>query len=229
MPDRETDKSSAPPVPRFEPDQGWVPADERLVGVDRRTIAPTLAVFALVIVMSVVLPVIKAMVPLIAVVVLALVIAVRVYELTVGRERDFVRDAMIPEEGRNVITAAELDAMAGNRKARKRDRKAERNRRERKRARYVLNAAYDLADELAAARCAHRPSELARTEVGRIRAGGPLHHGELVTSPRTASIHAAATLLWIGYSATRAYPASTTPRWTRHPTYSQRQRWTCKK
>ena len=63
MPDQETDKSSAPPAPRFEPDQGWVPADERLFGVDRRTIAPTLAVFALVIVMSVVLPVINAMVP----------------------------------------------------------------------------------------------------------------------------------------------------------------------
>jgi hypothetical protein len=63
MPDQETDHSSAPPSPSFEPDQGWVPADERLFGVDRRTIAPTLAVFALVIVMSVVLPVINAMVP----------------------------------------------------------------------------------------------------------------------------------------------------------------------
>ena len=63
MPDHETDKSSAPSAPRFEPDEGWVPADERLFGVDRRTIAPTLAVFALAIVMSVVLPVINAKVP----------------------------------------------------------------------------------------------------------------------------------------------------------------------
>jgi hypothetical protein len=63
MPDPETDKSSAVEAPRFEPDAGWVPADERLFGVDRRTIAPTLAVFALVIVMSVVLPVINAKVP----------------------------------------------------------------------------------------------------------------------------------------------------------------------
>ena len=54
----------ADPVPPwFEPDVGWVPADKRLFGVDRRTIAPTLAVFALVIVMSVVLPVVNAMVP----------------------------------------------------------------------------------------------------------------------------------------------------------------------
>ena len=63
MPDPETDKSSTVEAPRFEPDTGWVPADERVFGVDRRTIAPTLVVFALVIVMSVVLPVINAQVP----------------------------------------------------------------------------------------------------------------------------------------------------------------------
>lgn len=51
------------PEPQFEPDAGWVPADERLFGVDRRTIAPTLAVFAVAIVMSVALPVINAKVP----------------------------------------------------------------------------------------------------------------------------------------------------------------------
>ena len=63
MPDPETYKPSADSAPRFEPDEGWVPADERLFGVDRRTIAPTLAVFALAIVMSVVLPLINAKVP----------------------------------------------------------------------------------------------------------------------------------------------------------------------
>jgi hypothetical protein len=63
MPDPEADKPAAVEAPRFEPDVGWVPADERLFGVDRRTIAPTLAVFALAIVMSVVLPVINAKVP----------------------------------------------------------------------------------------------------------------------------------------------------------------------
>jgi hypothetical protein len=63
MPNPETDQPSAVETPRFEPDAGWVPADERLFGVDRRTIAPTLAVFALAIVMSVVLPVINAKVP----------------------------------------------------------------------------------------------------------------------------------------------------------------------
>lgn len=63
MPDHEIEKSSAPSPARFEPDEGWVPADERLLGVDRRTLAPTLAVFALAIVMSVVLPVTNAKVP----------------------------------------------------------------------------------------------------------------------------------------------------------------------
>jgi hypothetical protein len=81
---------------------------------------------------------------------------------------------MAPEAARNVITAAELDALAGNRKARKTYRKAGRGRRERKRARWVLNAAYGLADELAAARGADTGRvRFARAEVGRIRAGTP--------------------------------------------------------
>ncbi|MDT5255274.1 MAG: protease PrsW [Mycobacterium sp.] len=111
---------------------------------------------------------------LIAVVVLAIVIGVRVYQLTVKRERDFVRDVMTPEAARNVISGAELDAVAGNRKARKAYRKVGRNRRERKRARYVLNAVYSLADELAAARGGDSERvRFARAEVGRIRAGLP--------------------------------------------------------
>ena len=47
-------------APRFEPDEGWVPADERRLGLDRRTLRPTLAVLALVVAMSVVLPLINA-------------------------------------------------------------------------------------------------------------------------------------------------------------------------
>jgi protease PrsW len=109
-----------------------------------------------------------------AVIVIALAILTRVYQMTVQRERDFVRDVMAPEQARNVITAAELDAMAGNRKARKAYLKANRNRRERRRARYVLNAAYALAGELAAARGADTDRvRFARSEVARIRAGIP--------------------------------------------------------
>jgi RsiW-degrading membrane proteinase PrsW (M82 family) len=115
---------------------------------------------------------------LIAAVVVALTIVVRVYQSTVKREQDFVRDVMAPEQARDVITVAELDAMAGNRKARKAyrkaGRKAGRKRSERKRAQYVLNAAYALADELAAARGADTDRvRFARTEVARIRAGVP--------------------------------------------------------
>jgi hypothetical protein len=62
MPDPEADHSTIESA-RFEPDVGWVPADERLFGVDRRTVTPTLAIFALAIVMSVVLPVINAKIP----------------------------------------------------------------------------------------------------------------------------------------------------------------------
>ena len=63
MPDPETDMAAVAARPRFEPDERWVPADERWFGLDRRTIRPTLAVFALAIVMSVVLPIIDAGVP----------------------------------------------------------------------------------------------------------------------------------------------------------------------
>jgi protease PrsW len=111
---------------------------------------------------------------LITAIVVALAILVQVYKLTVVRERDYVRDVMAPEAARNVITPAELGAMAGNRKARKAYRKATRRGHERKRARYVLNAAYALGDELAAARGADTDRvRFARAEVARIRAGVP--------------------------------------------------------
>jgi hypothetical protein len=63
MPDPAAEVFPAASAPRFEPDERWVPADERRFGLDRRTLRPTLAVFALVILMSVVLPVINASVP----------------------------------------------------------------------------------------------------------------------------------------------------------------------
>lgn len=111
---------------------------------------------------------------LVGVIVTALAIGVGVYRLTAKREREFVRAVMAPEQARNVITPAELEAVAGNRKARKTFRKAGRNRRERRQARYVLNAVYSLADELAAARGADTDRvRFARAEVGRIRAGIP--------------------------------------------------------
>ncbi|BBX48768.1 hypothetical protein GCM10009641_01860 [Mycobacterium cookii] len=63
MPDSAAEASAAASAPRFEPDERWVPADERRFGLDRRTLVPTLVVFAIVITMAVVLPVINASVP----------------------------------------------------------------------------------------------------------------------------------------------------------------------
>ena len=63
MPDPVAGVPSAASAPQFEPDEGWVPADERRFGLDRRTLRPTLAVFGLVFVMSVILPVVNATVP----------------------------------------------------------------------------------------------------------------------------------------------------------------------
>lgn len=63
MPNPTAEVSPAASTPRYEPDERWVPADERRFGLDRRTLGPTLAVFALVIAMAVVLPVINASVP----------------------------------------------------------------------------------------------------------------------------------------------------------------------
>jgi len=111
---------------------------------------------------------------IVAVIVTALVIAARVYSVTVTRERGFLRDVMAPEEARKVITASELEAMTGDHKARRAYRRAGRTRGGRKRARYVLNAGYDLAGALATARGAETdPVWFARAEVGRVRAGLP--------------------------------------------------------
>jgi RsiW-degrading membrane proteinase PrsW (M82 family) len=110
----------------------------------------------------------------VAVAVAGLVILARVYELTVPRERDFMRAVMAPEEARHVINVAELDAMVGNRKARSAYRRAAHDRRDRRRRHYVLNAAYDRSAELAAARGADTDRvRFARAEVSRIRAGVP--------------------------------------------------------
>jgi hypothetical protein len=63
MSEAQTDTSGAARAPGFVPDEGWVPADERFFGLDRRTLAPTLTVFALALLMSVVLPFLNATVP----------------------------------------------------------------------------------------------------------------------------------------------------------------------
>ncbi|MDI9947907.1 hypothetical protein [Rhodococcus sp. IEGM 1305] len=85
-----------------------------------------------------------------------------------------MRASVAPEVARGVLTAAELEAMCGDRKARKAFRKAGAGRMERTRAVHVLDAADELADELAGARGADTDRvAFARSELARIRNGAP--------------------------------------------------------
>ena len=152
---------------------------------------------------------------LIVMIVVTLIIAVRVYALTVAPEREFMREVMSPEMARDVIGAAELDAMAGNRKALKAYRKASHNRRERKHARYVLHAAYDLADELAAARGADTLTACAspaRRSAEYVRASRQC--GESTSSPLRATTKSILNRS-IGQNATPRVDRSCYPAWPR--------------
>lgn len=111
---------------------------------------------------------------LFGVTVVALAIVAWVFSLTVARERELMRVVMAPEVARGVINEIELATIAGNRKARKRFRKSIPSRSGRRQGGYVLNAARDLAAELAASRGAESDRvAFARAEVDRIRYGAP--------------------------------------------------------
>ncbi|MFE4504016.1 PrsW family intramembrane metalloprotease [Rhodococcus sp. NPDC056743] len=104
----------------------------------------------------------------------ALTIVVRVFRMTVPRERQFLRDILAPEVERGVVTSDELTALSGDRKARKAFRKAAGTHADRKRREYVLEAAADLADALADSHGTGTGRvEFARSEVHRIRSGQP--------------------------------------------------------
>ncbi|MCK5756687.1 MAG: PrsW family intramembrane metalloprotease [Mycobacterium sp.] len=107
-------------------------------------------------------------------IVVALLIVVRVFDLTIGRQREIMRAVMAPEVARDVITAAELEALAGNRTARRAHRRAGGSRADRRRARWTLHAAFDLSSALADSRGADTAEvRFARGEVRRIRSGEP--------------------------------------------------------
>jgi protease PrsW len=78
-----------------------------------------------------------------------LVIVVAVFHLTVKPERQAMRVVMQPEADTGVITSEELDALAGGRKQRRAYRRAASGRADRKRRHHRLEAAHDLADQLA--------------------------------------------------------------------------------
>lgn len=115
-----------------------------------------------------------AVLMMVAVIAAALVTVVAVYRTTVVRERELLRDIMVPELERGVITPSELEALCGDREMRRAYRRAGADRRSRKRRSHVLDAASDLAGDIAAAHAADTPAvEFARDEVARIRSGTP--------------------------------------------------------
>jgi protease PrsW len=110
----------------------------------------------------------------VAVLIAAVDIAILViaFRWTVGRERHWMRDLMAPEVARGVVTEDELDALSGNRKARKAYIQAHEHHRSHIHARDVLHAETDLAAEIAKADGRNTPLvDYARAEVARLRTG----------------------------------------------------------
>jgi protease PrsW len=90
-----------------------------------------------------------------------------VYRHTVAKEHDWARTLLAPEVDRGVITADELGASVDPRKQRKH---FVRSQPDHRRAKHVLEATRDLADEIAAAYAVDTPEvENARGEITRVR------------------------------------------------------------
>ena len=101
---------------------------------------------------------------------LFLFVASRVYAMTVGPERGYLRAVLAPEAAVGVLTTEEVDTLAGDRHARRAYRKAAHGRAEHLRRGLVLEAARDLADELARTSGADDDRvRYARQEVARVR------------------------------------------------------------
>ena len=99
---------------------------------------------------------------------LALLVAIR---WAGRRERMFMRDIMATEVDAGTISEAELDALAGDRKARRAAVKTRAKGVSRRREKHVLRAARDLAADLAVAGGEDTPPvEYSRSEIARLRA-----------------------------------------------------------
>lgn len=111
---------------------------------------------------------------ILGVMLVALIIAVRVFALTVPRERDFLADILAPEVAAGTVTSAEAVAASGSAQRRRAFRRAGGDRKARRRNGFVLDAVFDLADALAASHGADTPRvAFARAEVARLRDGRP--------------------------------------------------------
>ena len=110
---------------------------------------------------------------LVGTIALSLFIVVLVFRLTVADERRYMRDVMAPEVEYGVITAAELDALSGNGRARKRYFKAGKHGHERRMAKRMFEASGDLAEALARSHGAETDRvAFIRTEITRLRGVG---------------------------------------------------------
>ncbi|BAL88896.1 hypothetical protein AMIS_36760 [Actinoplanes missouriensis 431] len=98
-------------------------------------------------------------------------VVIAVFHLTVRPERAAMRDVMLPEAEAGVITSEELDALAGGWKQRRAYRKAAHGKADRRARHHRLEAAHDLADQLAVSAGADSAGvRHARSEVARLRA-----------------------------------------------------------
>lgn len=96
-----------------------------------------------------------------------LAVFIWVYRRTVVKERDWARALLAAEVDRGVITADELEAAVGRRKQRRHFVKSQPHHRK---AKHVLEATNDLADEIASADALDTPRvEHARAEIARLR------------------------------------------------------------
>ena len=101
---------------------------------------------------------------------LAFFVVTRAFKWSVPRERAFMREVMAPEVVDGAITGEELDTLAGDRKARRAYRKRGHGHADRRYRAHLLEAAHDLADELARSGGRESPRvAFARAEVTRLR------------------------------------------------------------
>ena len=88
---------------------------------------------------------------ILAITLLAFAVVVTVFRLTVRPEREAMRAVMVPEVENGVLTTEELDALAGGWRQRRAYRRGGHGHPQRKLRRHRLEAAHDLADQIAAA------------------------------------------------------------------------------
>ncbi|SNY53852.1 PrsW family intramembrane metalloprotease [Paractinoplanes atraurantiacus] len=98
-------------------------------------------------------------------------VVIAVFHLTVRPEREAMRAVMAPEAEAGVITQEELDALSGGWRQRRHYRRSAHGRAVRRARHHRLEAAHDLADQLAASGGLETPRvDFARSELERIRA-----------------------------------------------------------